>query len=291
MTCTSSGCRKSYAVVITFCLFMIQSSSSFPLLPFSVIKTLIAPLLLNSLDVLQGDIQTGETATTFIRPLLQKAYQVPNVNIPKAISTLHPLPQEELRLYWDRGDAYLMLGDFDNALVSYNQAEELIPETRGIKEGNQFYINRGTVNEKLLKWEDAIVDFNKANKIYRTTPFVNHDDPTSIYNIANAETGLLQWEDALRDFTRAAKLKSDLLEAQIGRALVLYQLDRPEETFQYFKTIAVKYPYFPDGQAVLAAIYFETGDIKTANDCYENAIEEDSRYEDLDWVLNIRYCY
>jgi tetratricopeptide (TPR) repeat protein len=254
-----------------------------------VIRTLITPLLLNSLDVQTGEaVQTGETATTFIRPLLQKSLKISQVNIPYAMSTLHPLPQDELRLYWDRGDAYLMMGDFDNALMSYNQAEELIPETRGVKEGNQFYINRGTVNEKLLKWEDAIVDFKKANMVFKKSPFAN-DDPTSIYNIANAETGLLQWEDALRDFTRAAKLKSDLLEAQIGRALVLYQLDRPEETFQYFKTIAVKYPYFPDGQAVLAAIYFEKGDMKTANDCYENAIEEDPRYDDLDWVLNIRY--
>jgi tetratricopeptide (TPR) repeat protein len=285
-----------FKVIITFYWFLIQSGSTFPI-PFcshaihTVVRTLITPLILNSLDVQTGEaVQTGESVTTFIRPLLQKNFKIAQVNIPYVMSTLHPLPQEELRLYWDRGDAYLMLGDFDNALMSYNQAEELIPETRGIKEGNQFYINRGTVNEKLLKWEDAIVDFEKANLIFKKSPFAN-DDPTSIYNIANAETGLLQWENALRDFTRAAKLKSDLLEAQIGRALVLYQLNRPEETFQYFKTIAVKYPYFPDGQAVLAAIYFEKGDIKTANDCYENAIEEDPRYDDLDWVLNIRYCY
>lgn len=76
--------------------------------------------------------------------------------------------------------------------------------------------------------------------------------------------------------------------SQIGRALVLYQLDRPEETFQFFKVLSLKYPYFPDGNAILAVLYYEKGDVKAAEDTWENAVEEDSRYNDLDWVLNIR---
>lgn len=259
MTYNSSRSRNCCrnAVVIASYFFLIMSTSSFPLLPFSVVKILITPLLLNS-------------------------FEVPQVNIPTAISTLHPLPQEELVTSYNRGNSYLMMGDFENALTAFNQAAELAPESEDV------YLSRGIVEEKLLKWDDAIADYNKANTIHKKRPF-SGDDPTAISNIANAETGLLQWENALRDFTRAAQLKSDFLAPQIGRALVLYQLDRPEETFQYFKTIAVKYPYFPDGQAVLAAIYFEKGDIKQANDCWENALEEDSRYQDLDWVLNIRY--
>eukprot|EP00596_Hydrurales_sp_CCMP1899_P002318 CAMPEP_0119033674 /NCGR_PEP_ID=MMETSP1177-20130426/728_1 /TAXON_ID=2985 /ORGANISM="Ochromonas sp, Strain CCMP1899" /LENGTH=281 /DNA_ID=CAMNT_0006990597 /DNA_START=143 /DNA_END=988 /DNA_ORIENTATION=- len=244
------------AVITASYFFVIMSTTSLPLLPFTVVKALIAPLLLNS-------------------------FETPQVNIPTSISTLHPLPQEELVTSYNRGNSYLMMGDFENALTSFNQAAELAPESEDV------YLSRGIVEEKLLKWDDAIADYNKANTIHKKRPFTG-DDPTVISNIANAETGLLQWENALRDFTRAAQMKSDFLAPQIGRALVLYQLDRPEETFQYFKTIAVKYPYFPDGQAVLAAIYFEKGDLKQANDCWENALEEDSRYLDLDWVLNIR---
>jgi tetratricopeptide (TPR) repeat protein len=282
-------------VILVSFLLILRSTSSFPL-PFftpTIVRALITPLLLNSLEVPQGDVQTGGAVISFIRPLLQDNFKVEMVlNIPKAISTLHPLPQEELKIYYDRGNSYLLMGDFKNALTYYNQAEELISGDKGFQEGNKFYISRGIVKCKLLQWEAAIADFNTANVIYRKSPFAfTGDDQTAITNIANAETGLLKWEDALRDFTRAAKLKGDVLVPQIGRALVLYQLDRPEETFQYFKTVAVKYPYFPDGQAVLAAIYFERGDIQTANDCWENAIDEDPRYEDLDWVSNIRYYY
>ena len=218
---------------------------------------------------------------TFIAPLLLSSFEVPQVNIPTAITTLHPLPQEELVTSYNRGNSYLMLGKFEDALVQFNQAAELAPDSADV------FLSRGIVEEKLLQWDAAIADYNKANTIYKKRPF-SGDDPTAISNIANAETGLLQWENALRDFTRAAQLKSDFLAPQIGRALVLYQLDRPEETFQYFKTLAIKYPYFPDGQAVLAALYFEKGDTQAANDCWENAVEEDSRYEDIDWVLNIR---
>lgn len=216
-----------------------------------------------------------------IAPLLLSSFEVPQVNIPKAITTLHPLPQEELVTSYNRGNSYLMLGQFEDALVQFNAAAELAPDSADV------YLSRGIVEEKLFLWDAAIADYNKANTIYKKRPFAG-DDPTAISNIANAETGLLQWENALRDFTKAAQLKPDFLAPQIGRALVLYQLDRPDETYQYFRTLAIKYPYFPDGQAVLAALYFERGDIKAANDCFENAVEEDSRYEDIDWVLNIR---
>jgi tetratricopeptide (TPR) repeat protein len=151
-------------------MFILRSASSFPL-PFftpTIVRALITPLLLNSLEVPQGDVQTGGAVISFIRPLLQDNFNVEVVlNIPKAMSTLHPLPREELRIDYERGNSYLLMGDFENALTYYNQAEELIFEDQGFKEGNKFYISRGIVKCKLLQWEAAIADFNTANTIYR----------------------------------------------------------------------------------------------------------------------------
>ena len=134
---------------------------------------------------------------------------------------------------------------------------------------------------------DAIADYKTANGLFRKRPFSN-DDPTAISNLANAETGLERWEDALKDFTRAAQLKNDFLAPQIGRALVLYQLDRPQETFAFFQSLAVKYPTYADAQAALAVLYYEKGDIENARDCWETALEQDSRYQDDEWVRDIR---
>ena len=67
-----------------------------------------------------------------------------------------------------------------------------------------------------------------------------------------------------------------------------YQLHRPEETFAFFQKIALQYPTYADANAVLATLYWEKGDFQAGNDCWESALEQDSRYIDIDWVLNIR---
>jgi tetratricopeptide (TPR) repeat protein len=206
---------------------------------------------------------------------------LPSINIPTAITKLHPLPEEELITAYNRGNSYLVSGRFDEALREFNHAADLDP-SRG-----DVFLSRGIANEKLLSWEDAIDDYKKANELFKKRPF-STDDPTAVSNLANAETGLGRWEDALRDFTRAAQIKSDFLAPQIGRALVLYQLDRPQETFAFFQSLAVKYPAYADAQAALAVLYYEKGDSESAKDCWETALEQDSRYLDDEWVRDIR---
>jgi tetratricopeptide (TPR) repeat protein len=216
-----------------------------------------------------------------ISGILPSREQLPTISIPTAIAKLHPLPEEELTTSYNRGNAYLMSGRFQDALVEFNRAADVRPDVADV------YISRGIVNEKLFRWDDAITDYRKANDLLRKRPFAG-DDPTVFSNIANAETGLNRWEDALKDFTYAAQLKSDYLAPQIGRALVLYQLDRKDEAIAFFKTLSIKYPAFADGLAALAVMDFDKGLVDEAKDAWETALEQDSRYEDIDWVLNIR---
>lgn len=235
------------------------------------------PLALSKYAVAKGIVAPFVIWTGF----LPSREQLPTINIATAITKLHPLPEEELLTAYNRGNSYLISGQFDEALREFNHAADLDP-TRG-----DIFLSRGIANEKLLQWEDAITDYKTANDLFKKRPFSN-DDPTAISNLANAETGLGRWEDALKDFTRAAQLKSDYLAPQIGRALVLYQLDRPQETFAFFQSLAAQYPTYADAQAALAALYFEKGDLINANDCWEVAVEQDSRYQDDSWVRDIR---
>ena len=62
------------------------------------------------------------------------------------------------------------------------------------------FLSRGIVKEKLLRWNEAIDDYKKANQIFRSKPFAN-DDPTVFSNIANAETGLLQWQNVWTQYS------------------------------------------------------------------------------------------
>ena len=191
------------------------------------------------------------------------------------------LPEEELTTSYNRGNSYLMQGQFEDALASFNRALELSPNNADI------LLSRGIVYEKLFQWQSAIDDYQLANSMLKKRPFAK-DDATAFSNLANAETGLLKWEEALRDYTYASKLDPKFVAPQLGRSLVLYELGRPQESIAYFKQLASKYPYFADGQAALAVMLWGEGENKDVMDMWETAIEQDSRYRDVEWVRNIR---
>lgn len=189
--------------------------------------------------------------------------------------------QQQFSVY-SQGMNNLVNGNFVDALSKFNLALQLD------KTNADVYISRGITYEKLLKWEEAIADYKMANDIFKHSSLFSGDDPIAISNIANAETGLEQWEQALKDFTYSASLKSNYLAPQIGKAFVLYQLDRKDESFEYFRSLSSKYPGFADGDAALAVMYFERSNIKEAQDYWEEALENDSRYLDIDWLQDIR---
>lgn len=205
----------------------------------------------------------------------------PNVNLPTALTKFYPLPEEALLNSYSRGNSYLTSGKFPEALRELNRAVELAPTSPDV------YMARGIALEKVLKWQDAINDYRKANELFKRFPLAP-DDATALSNIANAETGLLQWDKALEDFSKASKLQPGFLAPQIGRALVQYQLGNVDEASRFFTELIDDYPAFPDGLAVLAVIDYDKGDSKNAIENWQAALEIDSRYSDVNWIRDIR---
>ena len=234
--------------------------------------SLVAPLLL-----LEGPI------------LPNRDQQSSAIRIPEAISKLHPLPQEELFTAYSRGNSYLVEGRFEDALSSLDLAEEIN------KDASDVYLTRGIVNEKLLRWDDALRDYNKAREIQKKKALFGREDPTIISNIANAETGLLMWDDALRDFSLSSKMDGDFMAPKIGKALVLYELDRKKEGLTIIKQILDRYPdTFTDGMCAVAVMNYGMNPEMDGEELERNvallndAVTQDSRYSDLEWVRDIR---
>ncbi|KAJ1412327.1 hypothetical protein B484DRAFT_455371 [Ochromonadaceae sp. CCMP2298] len=272
-----------------------------------VAQTSILLLLLLSLPLEPSQAFLQGLASNLIAILPTREQLRPPVNIPQSVRLYYPLPQEELLTSFSRGNAYLISGQFDAALREFSRAADVAPDTADV------YLSRGIAYEKLGEWNLAIEDYKTANGLLKRRPFAR-DDPTALSNMANAETGLGQWEDALRDFNSAAKIAPDFQAPQIGRALVLYQLDRREEACAYFLSMTQRYPLFADGQAALAVMQFALGSdgsgnsgsgaslskvggssggtsggyMASAQDHWEQALEEDSRYVDVEWVRDIR---
>ena len=243
----------------------------------------VASLLPGSGAILAAKAFTAVVLTSGFLPDRETTAQFSAVTIPSAITKFYPLPEEELLTAYNRGNAYLSEGRFEEALNEFNRAADL-DATKG-----DIFLSRGIAEEKLFKWEAAVADYQLANKCYRASSFpFPRDDPTAISNLANAETGLLRWEEAYRDFAKAASMNADFLAPQIGKALVAYELGRPAETLAFFESLAGKYPTYADANAVLATLYFEGGRVDDAQARWDTAMQEDSRYKDIDWVLNIR---
>lgn len=205
----------------------------------------------------------------------------PQINIPTAITRFYPLPEEELLNSYSRGNSYLVQGQFKEALRELNRALDVSPDNM------EALMTRGITFEKLLRWTDAINDYKHANSAYKSKHF-GQDDPTAISNIANAETGLQDWPAAMKDFTYASKLKSDFLAPQIGRALVSYELGDKQSAMKFFHDLTEKYPSFPDAAAAYAVMLFEEGDMPQASSAWDDALELDDRYADIEWVRDIR---
>ena len=237
----------------------------------------------------------SKVAATIVAPLLfgggpilpNRDRQQTNLNIAQAVSTLHPLPQEELFTAYSRGNSYLIEGNFEEALISLNLAVEINQDSSDV------YLTRGIVNEKLLRWDDALRDYSKAREIAKKRDLFRREDPTIISNIANAETGAGMWKEALRDFSRSSEMNADFMAPKIGKALVLYELDRKSEGLGIMKEILAKYPNtFTDGMAAVAVMEYGMGvdgeALERAQVMYKNAVAQDSRYSDVGWVRDIR---
>lgn len=184
---------------------------------------------------------------------------------------------------YSQGMTNLINGNFDKAINLFDESLSMDGSVADV------YIARGIAYEKVGRWNDAISDYREANAIYKRKNMFSRDDPVAISNIANAETGLDKWNDALKDFTYSASLKPDYLAPQIGRAFALYQLDKKDEALIYFRSLVAKYPSFADGNAALAVMLYEKGESKDiVMEAWEEALEADSRYLDVDWVRDIR---
>ena len=206
----------------------------------------------------------------------------PSVSVPSAITRFYALPEESLMTSFARGQEYVLLGQFEESLIQFNRAAELAPQSPEV------FIARGITEEKLLRWEDAIADYRRANELTKARSLLRKDDAVCISNLANAEMGLGLWEDAERDFSRAISLKPNYEAPVIGRALALYQLEREDEARAIVEEFCKRYPYFADGKAALAVMNYKGGLVDVSLDQFDEAVEADDRYIDLSWVANIR---
>lgn len=190
-------------------------------------------------------------------------------------SELLELAPDMPALWSNRGNARVSQNKLEAALSDYDRAIQLAPQSADL------YLNRGTALEGLGRWQAAIDDYNYVLEL-------NPEDAAAYNNRGNAEAGAGDWTLALADYGQAVALAADYAFARANYSLTLYQLDRQSEALQEMRKLVRKYPKFPDMRAALSAGLWSQGRRGEAESHWAAAIGLDSRYQDLDWVRDVR---
>ena len=144
-----------------------------------------------------------------------------------------------------------------------------------------FHLDRGIAEEAFHQWADAEIDFN-----WILTH--NSENASALYNLGAIKLAQEDWMQALIFFNKAALVKSNFLLALSSRALTNYQLGNLDKAETELRRIVLKYPMFADARAALSALLWHQGSFGEAKSHWAAAVGLDNRYEQQEWLLEIR---
>ena len=161
------------------------------------------------------------------------------------------------------------------AIADYDRSIEIAPEYP------DSYLNRGIAYEGQKQWQLAIADYDRVLEI-------SPEDPVAYNNRGNAKAGQGKWQEALADYQQAISIAPNFAIARGNASLVTYQTGNRSEAVRQMRNLVRKYPMFSDMRAALAAVLWVEGKQGEAESNWVAAVGLDNRYQNLDWVKNIR---
>ncbi len=175
----------------------------------------------------------------------------------------------------NRGNVRIGQYKLEEAIADFDRSIELAPNYPDP------YLNRGIAYEGQQLWSQAVADYNRVIEI-------DPSDPVAYNNRGNAIAGQQRWEEALKDYQQAISIAPDFAIARGNAALVTYQIGARSEAVRQMRNLVRKYPMFSDMRAALAAVLWVDGKQGEAESNWVAAVGLDNRYQNIDWVQNIR---
>ncbi|MEA5534178.1 tetratricopeptide repeat protein [Crocosphaera sp. XPORK-15E] len=246
--------------------------------------------LLTILVIWTAAIPTGFAQEATTPPITEEQLQQGETIAKKAIEATEKGDFAQAETYWtqlvdqfpsnpavwsNRGNARVSQNKLKEAIADFNRSIELAPDAPDP------YLNRGTALEGQGQYLAAIADYNRVLEL-------NPDDPMAYNNRGNAEGGQGDWTQALIDYQKAAEIAPNFAFARANAALASYQLGKTGEAITEMRNLVRKYPMFPDMRAALTAVLWNMGQQGEAESHWVATMGMDNRYQDLDWVKNIR---
>ena len=167
--------------------------------------------------------------------------------------------------YYNRGNAFRNLKNYNEAINDYNKAIELNSNNAS------YYNNRGNAFNVLREFEKAIDDYNNAIRLNPNYSLAYNNKGVSFYNLE-------KYDDAIANYNEAIKLNPDYVLAYNNRGnAFFYKKEYNNAIKDYTETINLKpeetSAYYNRGNAFSILGKFE----KAIKD-YNKAIELDPNY-------------
>ena len=182
---------------------------------------------------------------------------------------------ENPAVWSNRGNVRIGQYKLAEAIADFDRSIEIAPEYPDA------YLNRGIAYEGQKMWDKAIADYNRVLAI-------SPEDPVALNNRGNAKAGQELWQDALSDYQQAANIAPSFAMARGNASLIMYQIGDRFEAIRNMRNLVRKYPMYSDMRAALAAVLWVEGQQGEAESNWVAAVGLDNRYQDLDWIKNIR---
>ena len=169
--------------------------------------------------------------------------------------------------YYNRGNAFHNLKNYNEAINDYNKAIELNPNNAS------YYNNRGISFNSLKEYEKAINDYNKAIELNSSYALAYNNRGVSFYN-------LKKYEKAIISYSRAIKLDPNYSSPYYNKGLVYKTFKKYEKAIKnYNKAIELN----PNN----SSYYNSRGNALNNSGKYEEAIEDYNKAI----ALNSNYDY
>jgi tetratricopeptide (TPR) repeat protein len=177
--------------------------------------------------------------------------------------------------YNNRGSAYKGLGNYRRAIEDYNRAIEIRP---GYVDA---YNNRGNAYIALGNYKQAIEDYGRAIEI--------KPDADAYYNRGHAYADLGNHRQAIEDYGKAIEIKPDYADAYLNRGIACVGLGNYKQAIEdYGRAIKIK-PGYAEAYINRGNAYNGLGNYNRAIEDYGRAIEIKPGYADAYYNRGVNY--
>jgi len=161
---------------------------------------------------------------------------------------------------YNRGTDYLELGNYNRAIVEFNEALKLDSQLA------EAYYNRGLAYLNIENANKALADFNRAIELNPQLA-----EAYSLRAVLYDQLG--EYEQALSDANHAIELNPEFAEAYYNRGLVYFHLGNAEEALLDINRAIELNPQLEEAYNNRAILYGQLGDYEQALSDANHAIE------------------